>query len=42
MIGVLRVKDQTKDGGFKSDFRKVSTQTPKGMNIVTEQKWEQK
>ena len=42
MIGVLRVKDQTKDGGFKSDFRKVSTQTPKGMNIITEQKWEQK
>ena len=42
MIGMLRVKDQTKDGGFKSDFRKVSTQTPKGMNIDTEQKWEQK
>ena len=38
MIGMLRVKDDTKDGGFKSDFSKVSTQTPKGMNIVTEQK----
>ena len=35
---MLRVKDQTKDGGFNLDFRKVSTQTPKGMNIDTEQK----